>query len=142
MKPKDDVNIIAKTSDVASWRKLFETGQYGRFYVVSSEHAHGLDFRVQVLPKGEEAKPNGRNDCTNENAVLVFGPKWRYTGIQGGEETYKHEWFYNGPWIADFEKLADELQQKRNEQKEIKRAIKAKKDQAEKERIAALLTAY
>jgi len=39
--------------------KLFETGQYGRLYLVSGNTARGAGFRVFVLPAGERALPNG-----------------------------------------------------------------------------------
>lgn len=52
--------------------KLFETGQYGRLYLVSGNTARGAGFRVFVLPAGERALPNG--PCAaplNRDAVEV-----------------------------------------------------------------------
>jgi len=53
---------------------LFKTGQYGKLYLVSSSHARGTTFHIQVLPAGEKAKSNGEHSlCLNANAVEVYG---------------------------------------------------------------------
>jgi len=83
--------------------KLFKTGQYGRFYIVSGNHARGRTFRIQILPEGESAIPNGENNlCLNKNAVEVYGITG---GHPGWSETYG--WLHKGPWQEDFHKLAD-----------------------------------
>ena len=130
-------------SEAAKWERLFKTGQYGRFYVANSKHARGLDFRVQLLPEGEEAIPNGNgNNCLNKDAVLIFGPKWRHTGEQSGPDCYDLEWFYKGKWIEDFRTLADGLQQEKDRQVQCEKELKEKQKNSESERIAALLANY
>ena len=52
---------------------LFKTGQYGRLYITSGSHARGNTLRIQVLPEGEIAIPNGSgNTCLNKDAVIVY----------------------------------------------------------------------
>lgn len=52
--------------------KLFETGQYGRLYIVSGYPARGTTFRVFVLPPGERALPSGPLEAPlNRDAVEV-----------------------------------------------------------------------
>lgn len=52
--------------------KLFETGQYGRLYIVSGNPACGATFRVFVLPLGEQAMSSGPLDAPlNRDAVEV-----------------------------------------------------------------------
>lgn len=52
--------------------KLFETGQYGRLYIISGHPGCGPTFRVFVLPTGERALPSGPLEAPlNRNAVEV-----------------------------------------------------------------------
>lgn len=143
---KDEPELLQeqamKKPDVVIWHELFQTDQYGRFYVTNSKNAHSVEFRIQVLLKNEKAIPNGNHNlCLNKNAVLVFGPRWRKTKDQG-KDGWLHEWFYDGPWIADFQKLVDELQQAKDEQNKKKDVAKIEAERAEKDRIAALLALY
>uniref|UniRef100_A0A6M3JTE3 Uncharacterized protein n=1 Tax=viral metagenome TaxID=1070528 RepID=A0A6M3JTE3_9ZZZZ len=134
--------LAMKQLDVGRWHKLFQSGQYGRFYISNSKDAYDVEFCIQILPNDTEAIPNGnRNLCLNKDAVLIFGPRWRKTG-EHGKGVHDHEWFYNGPWIEDFHKLVDELQLVKNEQEKKELIIKTEADQAEKDKIAALLAAY
>lgn len=80
---------------------LFETGQYGRLYITSGSHARGRTLRIQVLPDGEKAIPNGsQNTCLNSNAVLVYDV---ISGQRGWTEVYG--WLHNGKWQDDFNNL-------------------------------------
>jgi len=86
------------------YAKLFKTGQYGRLYIVSGEHARGRTFRIQVLPEGEIAKSNGEHNlCLNKNAVEVYGI---IKGHSGWTEEYG--WLHRGRWEKDFLLLVTE----------------------------------
>lgn len=120
------------------YAKLFKTGQYGQLYITSSSHARGMTFRIQVLPKGEKAKPNGKNNqCLNSNAVEVYGV---ITGNPGWSEEYG--WIHKGQWQEDFEKLVyskemeAEAQQKTQQ---LRAEVLAKK---ERNRTKKLLDKY
>lgn len=118
--------------------ELFKTGQYGRFYITSSSHARGVTLRVQVLPEGEEAKPNGRNNtCLNSNAVEVYGV---INGNPGWTEEYG--WIHEGPWQEDFEKLVRSKQMELDHQKQVDQAIDEISANIEKERVRKLLDNY
>jgi len=53
---------------------LVLTGQYGRLYCTSGEHARGRTFHIQVLPEDEKAISNGPgNMCVNRDAIEVYG---------------------------------------------------------------------
>lgn len=81
---------------------LFDTGQYGRLYIVSGAHARGRTFYVYVLPANESAIPNGVNyPPLNNDAVMVFGP---ISGQLGWTENYG--WIHHGKWEDDFWDLA------------------------------------
>ncbi|MGO4524769.1 hypothetical protein AB4097_07875 [Microvirga sp. 2MCAF35] len=83
--------------------QLFQTGQHGRLYLVSSSHGRGKTFHVYVLPEGVEAKPNHNCAPLNVDAVEVYG----ITGGQPGwTETYG--WLHKGRWQDDFAKLVAE----------------------------------
>lgn len=83
------------------YAELFTTGQYGKLYIVSGDHARGRTFRIQVLPAGEKAIPNGESNlCLNNDAVLVYGERG---GRLGWTEYYG--WIHKGTWEADFERL-------------------------------------
>jgi len=98
------------------YSQLFKTGQYGRLYITSSSHARGNTFRIQVLPKGEEALPNGDNNvCLNKDAVEVYGV---IGGNPGWTEFYG--WKHEGPWQSDFDAMVlqrkSEIETERNVQ--------------------------
>ena len=110
---------------------LFETGQYGRFYVVSYISAAGRPvFVIQILPKDTPAIINVVNKkcnlCLNKDAVEVFGVISEHPTL-----TIEYGWIHKGKWIDDFEKL---IEQKRceiiNEEKE--NSDKIEKEKSEK----------
>lgn len=84
---------------------MFKTGQFDRLYIVSGSHARGSTFRIQVLPEGVKAIPNGPNMCLNKDAVEVYGV---ISGNPGWTESYG--WLHQGKWQEDFEKLVKERQ--------------------------------
>lgn len=82
------------------YARIFETGQCGRFYFVSSSHARGATFNIYILPEGEKAIGNA-NSPLNNNAVEVYGI---IRGNDGWSEEYG--WLHKGKWVGDFLKLA------------------------------------
>jgi hypothetical protein len=116
---------------------LFKTGQYGQLYITSSSHARGKTFRVQVLPKGEVAAPNGPNTCLNSDAVEVYG-------IIGGQPgwTERYGWIHKGRWQDDFEKLVATRRQQIAAKENAEAEAAAKRRAEDAERKAALLASY
>ena len=88
-------------------------------------------MRIQVLPAGEVAKPNGSNNpCLNSKAVLVYGV---VSGNPGWTEVYG--WIHEGKWQDDFAKLVaekqNELSEKERQEKETQKIAKKKQDDKE-----------
>lgn len=117
---------------------LFKTGQYGKLYITSGSHARGYTFRIQVLPEGEKAKPNGsQNTCLNSNAVEVYGI---VSGQPGWTETYG--WLHEGKWQEDFEKLV-KFKKMEIEAKNLKKQVISKENEkTKKEHIKSILDSY
>lgn len=117
---------------------LFQTGQHGRLYLVSSSHARGLTFRIFVLPEGEEAKPNGPSNAPlNKDAVEVYGITG---GNPGWTETYG--WLHEGPWQQDFAALVEKRKAELAAQDQAKDELKLRREQEEANRVRALLATY
>ena len=117
---------------------LFETGQHGRLYMVSSQHARGRTFRIYVLPEGEEAIANGRhNPPLNENAVEVYG-------ICGGHPgwTEWYGWKHEGPWQDDFTALCEIQHAKKTNDKIVYDQARQEATLGKYRREAALLADY
>jgi hypothetical protein len=117
------------------YAQLFKTGQYGRFYIVSGEHARGRTFHMFVLPEGEPAVSNGpNNSCLNENAVEVYGVTG---GQRGWTETYG--WLHEGKWVEDFLVLVEnakrDLQSEREKREQQNEASKAAKSNRAKQML-------
>jgi hypothetical protein len=113
---------------------MFSSGQHGRLYFVSGEHARGKTFRIWVLPTAE---PVDGMPWTVKDAVEVYG----ITGGQPGwTETYG--WLYHGKWEQDFATLV----KRRRAEIEADNARRARKnteaDAVERARVAALLAKY
>lgn len=113
---------------------MFRTGQHGRLYLVSDEHARGKTFRIWVLPS---ADPLGCMPWSVKDAVEVYG----ITGGQPGW-TESYGWLHRGKWEQDFADLVEA-------RKAEIAALTAKREQekvdaelAECQRKAALLAAY
>jgi hypothetical protein len=117
---------------------LFKTGQYGRLYITSGSHARGRTLRIQVLPEGEKALPNGSgNECLNKNAVTVYDA---ISGQRGWTEVYG--WLHEGKWQDDFRKLVVDAE-KEIEYLEKKLAkTKLEREKEEQEKISKLLNSY
>jgi hypothetical protein len=120
------------------YAKLFETGQYGRLYLVSGEHARGRTFHIYILPKGEAAQPNGRNNRPlNADAVEVYG----ITGSHPGwDETYG--WLHHGKWEQDFADMVETRRIGMAKRKVLAEELRAETEAAKAKRTAELLQAY
>ena len=120
------------------YAKLFETGQYGRLYIVSGGHTRGTTFHLYVLPIGEVAKSNGPNNppiC--EDAVEVYGI---IGGNPGWTETYG--WLHMGKWTRDFETMVA-VRQAEIAAEDHRHTIESGRDaKAEQRQIQALLDTY
>ena len=120
------------------YAQLFETGQYGKFYLVSGNHARGLTFHIQILPEGKEALPNGSNNlCRNNDAVEVYGV---IGGNPGWTEYYG--WKHRGPWMQDFGNLVKEAEATKENEKVKTAKITEQEAVNEERRIRTLLAAY
>lgn len=120
------------------YAKLFETGQYGKLYITVGSHARGDTFRIQVLPKGEKASPNGTgNLCTNENAVVVYGV---IGGNPGWTEFYG--WLHKGKWQEDFNTLVRNRKAEIAAKKDEDATEKAEEESIEKAKTGKLLADY
>jgi len=85
------------------YASLFQTGQHGRLYLVSGEHARGKTFRIFVLPEGEPVMHNvTHNPPLNKDAVEVYG-------ILGGQPgwTECYGWLRVGKWQQEFARLVE-----------------------------------
>lgn len=116
----------------------FETGQYGRLYIVSGQHARGKIFFIYILPKDETAIPNGPNNPPlNKNTVCVYGI---LSGQPGWTEEYG--WLHFGLWQKDFEQLlVSKIMEREAKEKELKKQTDEEKN-AEQLRIQTLLKEY
>ncbi len=117
---------------------MFETGQYGRLYLVSGSHARGRTFHIFVLPAGVEAIPNGTSSPPlNKDAVEVYGIT---EGHPGWTEIYG--WLHDGKWQEDFAAL---VKVRRTEIANHKVCLAEKNTNAmdaERRRNASLLATY
>jgi hypothetical protein len=120
------------------YAQLFETGQYGRLYLVSGEHARGRTFHIWVLPEGETARPNGRNNRPlNADAVEVYGIT---EGQPGWTETYG--WLHHGRWQQDFAALVDARKRAMDESRALAEKLGSERKSDKARREAELLQAY
>ena len=120
------------------YARLFKTGQYGKLYITSGAHARGETFKIQVLPEGEKAKPNGGgNTCLNSDAIEVYGV---VCGNPGWTEEYG--WLHKGKWQEDFEELVLHKEMEEEIQKKLQVHLKRAKEQEETERTNNLLSHY
>jgi hypothetical protein len=120
------------------YAELFETGQYGRFYIVSGMHARGRTFHIYILPEGEGGIYNGKeNGPLNADAVEVYG----VTGGQPGwSETYG--WLHRGKWEQDFAELVDARKARVAQEQYLREQKLADIEAAEAKRKSELLQAY
>lgn len=119
------------------YASLFKTGQYGRLYLESGEHARGKTFRIFVLPEGFQMPARAMNPGQLVNAVEVYG----ITGGQPGwTETYG--WLHEGRWQQDFEKLVEARKAEVATAERTKEEAQQRRESEEMARIQALLATY
>jgi len=82
------------------YARLFETGQYGKLFIESGQHARGLTFNMWIVPDGRVIKdpPYYDKDCVEVYGITSGHPGWT--------ETYG--WLHKGAWQEDFYKLVKE----------------------------------
>ena len=119
------------------YANLFETGQYGRLYIVSHYHARGKTFRIYVLPEGELAIPNGPGPCLNSDAVEVYGI---INGYSGWTESYG--WIHEGKWQDDFNLLVSQQIFEKNRYKSESELLKLDIIKQEENKKKRLLSTY
>lgn len=113
---------------------MLRSGQHGRLYLVSGEHARGKTFHIWVLPSAE---PVTGMPWSVKDAVEVYG----ITGGQPGwTETYG--WLHRGKWEQDFAALVETLRTEIAAGVARREQEKADAEAAERQRKAALLAAY
>lgn len=116
--------------------QLFSNGQDGCFYIDSGRHARGCWFNIYLLPKG--FKPTRLGDVRSHPGVVeVYGV---LGGQPGWDEWYG--WLHHGPWVDDFERLADEKLEQLAATKRAVDAVAVLREEAEKERVQRLLADY
>lgn len=120
------------------YAKLFKTGQYGKLYIMSGDHARGSTFHIQILPGGEKAKPNGGNNvCLNSDAIEVYGI---VSGQPGWTEEYG--WLHEGKWQEDFRKLVTSKKMEIEAKQKQNNATAEEAEQKRRTREKELLSKY
>lgn len=114
---------------------LISSGQYGRLFVRSGEHARGRTFHIWVLPDGVRVK--GSYPVEHDRAVEVYG-------VRGGQPgwTEWYGWLHDGPWVDDFKVLVTEKQARREKKKLDDEQTKEAAAKEEHDRITRLLSTY
>jgi len=95
-------------------------------------------FRIQILPKDEEAIPNGKqNLCLNKNAVEVYG-------VIGGNPgwTERYGWIHKGKWVDDFQIMVNDRTVKVLEEISKAEKLTAQLKEQEMKRVKLLLNNY
>lgn len=117
------------------YAELFETGQYGRLYIVSGSHARGKTFEIYILPEGEKAISNGPNNAPlNKDVVEVYGA---VCGNPGWNESYG--WKHEGKWQEDFYALVKNRKERLETlREEREKRIKEESEEREKKDLALL----
>ena len=116
------------------YASIFESGQYGRLFLVSGRHARGKTFHIWVLP---DETPIQGMPWRAKDAVEVYG-------IAGGQPGWSewYGWLHRGKWEEDFAALVEarraELAAGKAQQAREKEGAEA----AERQRIATLLAKY
>ena len=116
------------------YAKLFRSGQYGKLYLVSGEHARGKVFHILVMPNAERVVGN---PWSVKDAVEVYG----ITGGQPGwTETYG--WLHRGNWEQDFAALVETRRAEIAAYTARSQQEQAEAEASERQRKEALLAAY
>ena len=116
------------------YAKLFQTGQHGRLYFLSGEHARGKTFCIYVLPTDEPISVSIHNV---NNAVEVYG----IIGGQPGWTEY-YGWLHRGKWQQDFAELVRAKREEIEAGKSLRDIELAAKEKEDKQRVQAILDRY
>ena len=116
------------------YARIFNTGQIGRFYMVSGSHARGRTFHLYILPEGVSINPKSPS---LDEAVEVYGITG---GHPGWSESYG--WLHEGPWVGDFEKLVSKAIEENAARKAHYALELARKVDDEKKLIDKRLSTY
>ena len=116
------------------YAKLFGTGQHGRLYFLSGEHARGKTFHIYVLPTDD---PVSVSIHRVNNAVEVYG-------ILGGQPgwTEYYGWLHKGKWQQDFEGLVQARLEAMAAEKALLDQELSARDEEKKQHTKALLDRY
>jgi hypothetical protein len=117
------------------YANLFTTGQRGRLYLLSSQHARGKTFSIYLLPAGVTFTDWAARD--KASIVEVYGVTG---GSVGWTETYG--WLHTGRWVAAFESLVAARQAEIAAAASQAEQDAADAAAAEAARVEALLAAY
>ncbi len=113
---------------------MFSSGQHGRLYLTSGQHARGKEFHIWVLPSDEKV---AGMPWIVSGAVEVYG----ITGGQPGwTETYG--WLHRGKWEQDFAALVEARRAEIDAGVARRAQEKADAEAAERQRKASLLATY
>ena len=121
------------------YAELFQTGKYGKLYLISGSHARGKTFNIFVLPKmtKEEPFPKGVSIYQYPDKVEVYGI---ISGEPGWTEEYG--WLKEGPWCDDFQELVKRKQEELLNEKREQRFREEKIARQRKERLEHLIGLY
>jgi len=113
---------------------MFSSGQHGRLYLVSGEHARGKTFHILVMPA---ADPVAGSPWAVKDAVEVYGI---IGGQPGWTETYG--WLHRGKWEQDFYALVEARRAEIAAGIALREREKAEEEDAYIQRKSSLLAAY
>lgn len=119
------------------YKGLLKTGQVGRLFIETGDHARGSTLRIFALPKGADVPEGSRYLPTDMERTEVYG----VTGGQPGW-TESYGWLHRGPWVADFERhvAACRILQDAADQKQEVERIQLERE--ENQRKMSLLATY
>lgn len=117
------------------YARMFSSGQHGRLYLDSGNHARGLTFHIWVLPSGVSVDMN--NPRSIDGAVEVYGV---VDGRPGWTESYG--WLHHGKWELDFAALVESRKVEIAQNIAIRESEKRAREEAETKREAELSASY
>ncbi len=113
---------------------MFSSGQYGRLYLKSGEHARGKTFSIWVLQSTDKLLGG---PWSEPSAVEVYGIT---SGNPGWTETYG--WLHRGRWEQDFADMVNARQSEIAGDISRREQEKADAESADRQRKAELLATY
>lgn len=123
--------------DVFDYIKYFGNRRMGPFYTIMfPDNSSTERFRIYMLP--EDQRVDLHSIPVNKNEVLVYGQSnsmWAELFSDG------HEWYVEGPWINEFNRLAKQLKRDYISAEKLKRNLmKDKLTKAETNATAIFLS--